>query len=179
MNVGGCGGCHPIAAVGLYTLVAQHREHVFERRQTFPDRGIGDFAGTLVGNALLAPGLRRPRCGCGPAMANDPRAKSQGPIAAAGLRSLNFTAVAAEPMTTREMLVTRALDKDDQKLLRFVSSGLVLDDRAGRHRLNSCRTSRMAARTSSSSVCSAGGSSIRRSNAPCASSRACSARPLY
>ena len=88
MNVGGCGGCHPIAAVGLHTLVAQHREHVFERRQTFPDRGIRDFAGALVGNALLAPGLRRPRCGCGPAMANDPRAKSQGPIAAAGLRSL-------------------------------------------------------------------------------------------
>ena len=53
MDVGGGGCCHPIAAVGLYTLVAQHREHVFER-QTFPDRGIGDFAGALVGNALLA-----------------------------------------------------------------------------------------------------------------------------
>jgi len=54
MDVGGCGCCHPIAAVGLYTLIAQHREHVFERRQTFPDRSIGDFAGALVGNALLA-----------------------------------------------------------------------------------------------------------------------------
>ena len=54
MDVGGCGGCHPIAAFGLYTLVAQHREHVLERRQTFPDRGIRDFAGALVGNALLA-----------------------------------------------------------------------------------------------------------------------------
>ena len=31
-EVGGGGCCHPIAAVGLYTLVAQHREHVFERR---------------------------------------------------------------------------------------------------------------------------------------------------
>jgi hypothetical protein len=54
MDVGGGGSCHPIAAVGLYTLVAQHREHVLERRQTFPDRGIRDFAGALVGNALLA-----------------------------------------------------------------------------------------------------------------------------
>ena len=36
------------------TLVAQHREHVFKRRQTFLDRRIGDFAGALVGNALLA-----------------------------------------------------------------------------------------------------------------------------
>jgi hypothetical protein len=64
MDVGGCGGCHPIAAVGLYTLVAQHREHVFERRQTFPDRGVGDFAGARrlllsITNLLASPAMRK------------------------------------------------------------------------------------------------------------------------
>jgi hypothetical protein len=54
-------------------------------------------------------------------MADRSRGESQGPLGAEGLSSLNCPAEAAEPMTTRAMLVTRALDKDDQKLLALMT----------------------------------------------------------